>query len=106
MNGLALIEDNPLLRTNIFTHVADLDVSSSYPNNGAALNISKQTTRTEMIGVVGVPTETARLQGLNLSGGQTNAVEFMTTMFKMPTKKELLELYDAQQKQVNIELVA
>ncbi len=96
LNGLPLIEDNPLLRTNIFTHVADLDVSSSYPNNGAVLNISKQTTRTEMIGVEGVPLETARMQGLNLSGGQTNAVEFMTTIFNAPTKVELLQIYDDQ----------
>jgi len=92
-NGLCLLEDAPLLRTSIRVHVADLDVSSSYPNNGAVLNISKHTTKAEFIRVDGIDEYTCRMQGLNLSGGPTNASEFCTTMLGLPNKLTLLEAY-------------
>jgi hypothetical protein len=83
-NGLQLIEEYPLLRTNIRVHVADLDVSASYPNGEVVFNIGKCTTKKELCSVDGVPEQLQRAQGINLSGGHTNAVEFCVDMYKMP----------------------
>jgi hypothetical protein len=83
-NGLQLIEEYPLLRTNIRVHVADLDVSASYPNGEVVFNIGKCTTRKELCSVEGVPEQLQRAQGINLSGGHTNAVEFCVDMYKLP----------------------
>lgn len=37
-----------------------------------------------------------RMQGINLSGGATNAVEFCTGMFHMPQMTQWLEAYRRQ----------
>ena len=84
-NGLRIIKEIPSLRTNIRVHVGDLDVSASYPNGGACFNISKGTTEREIHDVDGIEETIFRAQGINLSGGASTAVEFCTTMFKMPT---------------------
>lgn len=88
-NGLCVIKDMPWLRTNIRGHVGDLDVSAAYPTNEGVFNISKATTYREVLSIEGVPESVRRAQGINLSGGHTNAVEFCTEMFGMPTLDEL-----------------
>jgi len=88
-NGLRVIKEIPSLRTNIRAHVGDLDVSASYPNGGAVFNISKATTLREIHKIVNVEEEVAKMAGINLSGGASNAVEFCTTMFALPTLQEL-----------------
>jgi len=90
-NGLRCIEEDPNLRTNIRAHVGDLDVSASYPNGECVFNVSKETTKRELCKVEGVSEFTQRMQGINLSAGPSNAVEFCTTMFKLPTFGQLLE---------------
>ncbi len=92
-NGLRIIKDMPWMVTNIRVHVGDLDVSAAYPTNEGVFNISKQTTFRELIEIVGVSERTLRAQGINLSGGQTNAVEFCTEMFGMPTQAEMLTAF-------------
>lgn len=92
-NGLKIIEEYPNVRSNIRLHVGDLDVSASYPNGECVFNISKETTKKELISIDGVSEHTRRMQGINLSGGATNAVEFTTGMFKMPTMIQWLEAY-------------
>lgn len=88
-NGLQVIREIPLLRTNIRGHVGDLDVSASYPNGGAVFNMSKETTHKEICMIRGIDEFTQRMQGINLSGGATNAVEFCSSMYQLPTMKEM-----------------
>lgn len=71
-------------------------MSASYPNGELVFNISKETTKKELVSIDGVSESIRRLQGINLSGGATNAVEFCTSMFKMPQPAQLLEAYRRQ----------
>lgn len=95
-NGLQVLEETPHLRTNIRGHVGDLDVSASYPNGGCVFNISKETTHKELVRIDGVPEMMQRMQGINLSGGHTNAVEFCTGMFGLPQMDTLLQAFNDQ----------
>lgn len=88
-NGLRCIKEIPSLRTNIRGHVGDLDVSASYPNGGAVFNISKATTHREIHKIEGIEEYDQRMQGINLSGGASNAVEFCTAMYGLPSLKVL-----------------
>ena len=67
-----------------------LDVSAAYPNNQCVLNISKETTAKEIVEIVGIKEHTQKMQSINLSGGQTNALEFCQTMYNFPKLDELL----------------
>ena len=71
-----------------------LDVSASYPNGGAVFNISKETTKTELCKIRGVTEQTQRMQGINLSGGVSNSVEFATAMYGLPSMETLLEAFN------------
>lgn len=92
-NGLQVIKEAPHLRTNIRGHVGDLDVSASYPNGGCVFNISKETTHKELCRINGVPELMQRMQGINLSGGPTNATEFCTSLYGLPQMDTLLEAF-------------
>jgi hypothetical protein len=92
-NGLCIIEDNDMMRTNIRSHVGDLDVAASYPNGECTFNISKETTRKELIKIEGVSNRTQRIQGINLSGGATNAYEVCVDLFSMPTMDDWLKSF-------------
>lgn len=93
-NGLKIIKGMPHLRTNFRGHVGDLDVSASYPNGEEVMNISKETTKRELIEIEGVPDQIRRMEGINFSGGHTNAVEFCTMLFGMPTMDTWLEAFE------------
>lgn len=95
-NGHCIIEEAPDVRSNIRTDVADLDVEGSYPNGQSVFNISKETTVKELISIDGVDHETSKLQCINLSGGQTNAMEFCQLLMGFPTHFEMLEEFDKQ----------
>jgi hypothetical protein len=71
-----------------------LDVSASYPNGGSVFNISKETTHKELCRINGVPENVQRMQGINLSGGATNGVEFCTNMYKLPTFDVVLKAFE------------
>lgn len=92
-NGLQVLDDYKCLRGNIRAHVADLDVSASYPNGGSVFNISKETTHKELCKIKGVSEATQRSQGINLSAGATNAVEFCTELFNVPSMETLLAAF-------------
>jgi hypothetical protein len=53
-------------------------------------NISKETTKKELISIEGVSNRTQRIQGINFSGGYSNAIEFCTDLFGMPTLDQWL----------------
>lgn len=92
-NGLQIIEENPMLRTNIRSHVGDLDVAASYPNGECVFNISKETTSKELLGIENIEQTIQRMQTINLSAGRTNAVEFCTQLYGLPTFDALLEAF-------------
>jgi hypothetical protein len=95
-NGLRNILENQHQATNIRAHVGDLDVSASYPNGGAVFNISRETTHKEIVSIEGVSEYQQRMQGINLSAGHVNAVEFCTNIFGLPALPALLEAFEAQ----------
>lgn len=98
LKGLPLIKELPNLHTRVYVATGDLDVTSSYPNNGAAMNISKETTRAEICSFEGVDEYTGRMQGLGFLAGPTNALEFSMKMFHLPTVLDIVNEYDKKEK--------
>lgn len=92
-NGLQCFEDNEILKSNARGYVFDIDAVSSYPSDILALNVSKETTKKEIITICGVNEKIFRMENINLLSGHTNAVEYCTTMFNFPKPDELLKLY-------------
>lgn len=97
-NGLKVIQENPNVRTNIRTNVADLDVAGAYPNNTIVFNVSKETTSKELIEIIGTdgkvyPEWMVKMQTINFSGGQTNAAQFCQEMYKLPSFCDLLAAF-------------
>lgn len=80
-----------------------LDVSASYPNGEAVFNISKETTKKELCSIEGVSEAVRRAQGINLSGGATNAVEVATGLLKVPQLHTWLHAY---RQRTSLEVVA
>ena len=93
-NGLKIVKEDPALNTSLYMMVGDLDVSASYPNGEICFNISRGTTHKELCQIQGISEELQRRQGINLSGGATNAVEICTNLFKLPTFDILLESFE------------
>lgn len=63
------------------------------PNGQCVSNMSKATTKKEIVKIHGVDEYTARMQGINLNGGQSNALEFCQTLMGFPKLDELLEAF-------------
>ena len=93
MNGLKVVKELPDRNTNIYIHVGDLDVAASYPNGGAVFNVAKDTTVRELHRIDGVEYVDQQEQGINLSGGHTNAVEFMVVIAKAPELDTFLDAF-------------
>lgn len=68
-------------------------MSAAYPTNECVFNISRETTAREICYIEGIPEQVQRAQGINLSGGHTNAVEFVTNIFGAPTFDKMLHAY-------------
>ena len=68
-------------------------MSASYPNGQVVGNVSKETTRCELIRVQGKDETTKRMATINFSAGHVNAVEFCTSMYNMPELDTLLEAF-------------
>lgn len=71
-----------------------LDVKSAYPYAQIIENISKSTTRREVVRIMGVSDTERRQIGYNLTAGRVNAVEFCTTVHKVPQLKNIMEHLD------------
>lgn len=91
--GLPLIKEDPSLLTNIRTFVYDSDEVSAYPTATTVANVSKGSTKREIIDVVGIKEMTFRYQNMNLLLGSMNALEYATTMFNFPKPDQLLEQF-------------
>jgi hypothetical protein len=82
--------DSKDIRTLFRAFVYDSDETSAYPNGILTLNISKRTTKRELIGIDGVAESLFRRQNLNLVIGETNAIEYCVNMFGFDTPDQLL----------------
>jgi hypothetical protein len=84
------------LISSIYGQVADLDVSAAYPTNEIVANISQETTWRELGDIEGVTEDVRRAQGINLSGGFSNAVEFSVNMLHVPDFMQLLDAFEGR----------
>ena len=91
--GLKINEDDPTINTLYRGHVFDSDEVGAYPSATEAGNVSKGTTKREVITIEGIPERTFRLQNLNLVLGVCNSIEYSTTMFKAPKPEDMLESF-------------
>lgn len=71
-----------------------LDVSAAYPTTEVTHNISKETTRKEIIKIDGCEEFIKRMNTINFSAGHVNAVEFCTDLFGMPELDEMLDAFN------------
>jgi hypothetical protein len=108
--GLRLIEECPEIHTLGFAMTADLDVSGTYPNLEMALNISKKTTKRELCEIIFKecqdPNErrieahraehVRRMQGINLTGGTVNAVQFCVEMYSAPSFTQMSQAFNEE----------
>lgn len=107
-----LVMDNGLQITKEFStrstargHTWDLDIAGTYPTNGQVCNISKTTTKREVLEIVGIDEETKRRAGINLCGGHVNAVEIVCDLFGAKTLDQMVESYQ-RDKQAQVLLAA
>ena len=91
--GVACVEEMPEFSSLLFAHVADLDVEGTYPNEEVLMNISRSTTKMELVDIEDCTEATRRAIGVNLTSGPTNAVEITTALYKAPELSDLLTLY-------------
>lgn len=92
-NGLCCIKDMPSHRTLLRVHVADLDVEGAYPNTEDCMNLSKETTYRELSRIEGIPETVQRRNGINITGGYVNAVQFCQEIYGLPSLAELEALF-------------
>jgi hypothetical protein len=93
--GLKVIQENPELITTIFAHVGDLDVSASYPTGECAFNMSRRTTKRELCRIFGISEDEVRMQGMGLSAGHVNSLEYSMSMFKAAELPTLAKMFEA-----------
>ncbi len=92
-NGIECIVEDYALKTNIRLYNGDVDVGAAYPTNQCVFNVSKETTKREVIKVEGVEQEIFTMQNINLLSGEVNAVDYCTTMFNFPSLLQLSESF-------------
>lgn len=90
--GMNCIEGVPNLQTNVRAYVFDSDATAAYPTCTSVANVSKSTTRKEIMAVEGIDEEIFRKQNLNFILGGVNSLEYCTAMFNMPPVHKLLDI--------------
>lgn len=93
-DGNKCIAEDPSARTGIRTLVYDADAKAAYPTGISITNMSRHTTKREIINIKGIDEEVFRLQNINCVLGVPNAIEYCTTMFNLPTPDKLLKYMD------------
>ena len=89
-DGLCNVLEDSNLRTNIRIHNNDLDIAGAYPSCQVISNVSKETTKTELISISGIDPYISRMENINLFSGHVNALEYCQTMFNFPELNTLL----------------
>lgn len=91
--GLPFIEEDSTVRTGIRAFVFDSDATAAYPTGTSVANVSKSTTKRELISIEGIEETVFRMNNLNLILGLVNSVEYCTEMFHMPKPMDMLEKF-------------
>ena len=91
--GLACVAEMQSYLTLIFTHVADLDIVSTYPNVSQILNIARETCVMEFCQIQGITEAIRRELGVNLTGGRVNSVEIAQKVLGAPAFDTMLDAY-------------
>lgn len=91
--GLPLIKESDFILTKIRAFVYDSDCVSAYPTATSILNVSKSTTKRELIAIKGIEERVFRLQNINLCSGYVNSLEYGNQMFGLPSLVELEEYF-------------
>ena len=92
-NGLKLFGENGPV-SNIKTYVYDSDQVSGYPSDGQAANVSRDTTKKEILDIEGFDKDDIKGKNVNLLFGKINALGYGKDMFKLPTLFEVIDLLD------------
>ena len=92
--GLKIIDELPTLQSQIRCFVYDSDAVSAYPSCTAVGNVSKATTVTEIIDILGIDEAIFRKNNINLLHGHVNSLEYCHEMFGLPTLENSLHLLD------------
>ena len=77
--------------SNIWFHNYDFDQTSGYPSDSVAANLSKTTTKKELLGVEGVDKDTFKRNNINLMFGPINSPMYCVEMMNAPTLQEIME---------------
>lgn len=92
--GRKLLKELPNHPTNIYTNNADADSVSSYPSCTEAANLSRETTKKEMIAVEGLNDEERLNVALDLTGGFVNAAMIARGVLQAPRFSDLLSAFE------------
>lgn len=95
-SGVSIISDWSGLRSLVYFHVSDSDISSTYPAVQAALNISKSTTTREVVKVEGLNEVTKRRFFVDLTTGIANSAEICHIGLNMGTMDDVLDLFNEE----------
>jgi len=77
--------------SNVWFHNYDFDQKSGYPSDSVAANLSKSTTRKELIDVVGIDKQVFKKNNINLLFGPINSPQYANEMLNAPTLHEVYE---------------
>lgn len=92
--GLCCLDEAKDLNSLVLKFVADLDVAAAYPHGQIVFNVSKETTKKEILSIEGIDEYVFRKQNINLLSGHVNSIEYCTTMFGFPAMDDLLKIID------------
>lgn len=95
-DGVCCIQENPLQKTAARMFVFDSDSTAAYPSATTVANVSKETTKCELIDIDGIDEEVFRMANINLLSGPPNAIQYCTTMFNFPSAVDWLKDYQMQ----------
>lgn len=79
------------IATKAYRLVFDIDVSSAYPSNELALNVSRDTTLVEVCAIDGLTLEEHREVCLDLTNARGNASKICQKVLKFPSSDELYD---------------
>lgn len=93
-NGKNIFKDLPSWKSRAHSSVTDIDIVSSYPSVGIALNVSNKTTRFEVCSIEGLDRIDFRRLGVNYASSPTgNATTLANTIYGLPDLTEIKEFY-------------
>lgn len=95
-SGVSVISDWGELRSLMYFHVSDSDISSSYPATQVTLNISKSTTTREVVKVEGMKEVPKRKFFINLVTGIVASAGVCSSGLNMATMDDALELFEQE----------